>query len=117
LAQQDREILFRSRYLLSRWIGPDSFSTESLRRALEQRLDDLRSPLAPMIKETIPGDPTGEWLAILTAWSGQEGPAKHHGVWMSRDRSKALLLAETKAAGFDADAQAAIQQDVRKTFA
>jgi predicted exporter len=117
LPPQERQILFRSRYLLSRQIGPDSFSTESIRRALEQRLDDLRSPLAPVIKETIPGDPTGEWLAMLAAWSGQEGPAKHLGVWMSRDRSQALLLAETKAAGFDADAQAAIQQDIRKTFA
>ena len=117
LPPQERQILFRSRYLLSRQIGPDSFSTESIRRALEQRLDDLRSPLAPVIKETVPGDPTGEWLAMLAAWSGQEGPAKHLGVWMSRDRSKALLLAETKVAGFDADAQAAIQQDIRKTFA
>jgi len=117
LASQDREFLFRSRYLLSRQIRPDSFSSESLRRALEQRLDDLRSPLAPMIKETVPGDPTGELLAILAAWSGQEGPAKYRGVWMSSDRSKALLLAETKAAGFDADAQAAIQEDIRKMFA
>ncbi len=117
LASQDREFLFRSRYLLSRQIRPDSFSIESLRRALEQRLDDLRSPLAPMIKETIPGDPTGELLALLAAWSGQGGPAKYRGVWMSGDRSKALLLAESKAAGFDADAQAAIQQDIRNMFA
>ena len=69
LPPQERQILFRSRYLLSRQIGPDSFSTESIRRALEQRLDDLRSPLAPVIKETVPGDPTGEWLAMLAAWS------------------------------------------------
>jgi predicted exporter len=116
LTPQDREILFRSRYLLSRQIGPDSFLAESLRRALEQRLDDLRSPLAPMVKETIPGDPTGEFLMMLSVWSGEEGPAKHRGVWISRDHSKALLLVETNAAGFDADAQAAIQQDVRQTF-
>jgi len=117
LDQGDREILFQSRYLLSPQIGPHSFSTDSLRQALEQRLDDLRSPLATLIKQTIPGDPTGEFMTLLSAWSGQEGPAKYRGVWVSRDRSKALLLAETKAAGFDADAQAAIQQDVRQTFA
>ncbi|HEX8749831.1 MAG TPA: MMPL family transporter [Nitrospira sp.] len=117
LDQGDREILFQSRYLLSPQIGPHSFSTDSLRQALEQRLDDLRSPLATLVKQTIPGDPTGEFITLLSAWSGQEGPAKHRGVWVSRDRSKALLLAETKAAGFDADAQAAIQQDVRQTFA
>lgn len=116
LTKPDQELLFRSRYLLSRHIGPDAFSVDSLRQALEQRLDDLRSPLASLIKETIPGDPTGEFLGILNDWSGQEGPAKHRGVWMSGDHSKALLVAETKAAGFDADAQATIQQDVRKAF-
>jgi len=116
LSKQDQELLFRSRYLLSRQVTPEAFSVESLRHALEQRLDDLRSPLASMIKETIPGDPTGAFLGILKDWSGQEGPAKHRGVWMSEDHSKALLIAETKATGFDADAQATIQQDIRKTF-
>src|SRR5512132_2874275 len=101
LTSRERDIIFRSRYLLSRLIGADSFSAESLRRALEQRLDDLRSPLAPIVKPTVAGDPTGEFLGILTAWSAQAEPAKHRGVWMSKDRSKALLVAETKAAGFD----------------
>ena len=35
---------------------------------------------------------------------------------MSRDRSKALLVAETRATGFDADAQAKVQQQVRALF-
>ncbi len=114
---RDREILFRSRYLLSRQIGPDSFSVNALRHSLEQRLDDLRSPLAPMIKDTIPGDPTGELLGILSAWSGQEGPASYRGVWMSDDHSRALLLVQTRAPAFDADAQAVVQDDIRRTFA
>ena len=116
LAKSDQDVLFKSRYLLSRHISPEAFSVESLRHALEQRLDDLRSPLAALIKETIPGDPTGEFLGILNDWSGREGPEKYRGVWMSGDHSKALLVAETKAAGFDADAQAAVQRDIRKTF-
>lgn len=116
LSESDREILFRYRYLLSRQVGQDSFSVESLRRALEWRLDDLRSPLAPIIKEMIPDDPTGEFLSILNVWAGQESPARHRGVWMASDRSKALLVAETVAAGFDADAQGAIQQNVRDLF-
>lgn len=116
LPKQDQELLFRSRYLLSRHISPETFSVESLRQALEQRLDDLRSPLASLIKETIPGDPTGEFLRILQDWAGQEGPAKYHGVWMSGDHVRALLVAETKATGFDADAQAAILQDIREIF-
>jgi predicted exporter len=117
LMPQDRALLFRSRYLLSPRIGPDLFSRDSLRAALQQRLDDLRSPLAPVIKDTIPADPTGEFVALLTAWSGEDRPARHRGVWMSPDHSKALLLVETKAAGFDADAQTVIHQDVRRIFA
>src|SRR5688500_13719907 len=113
----DREIVFRSRYLLSPKIGPEAFSSESLRRELEQRLDDLRSPVAPLIKHTIREDPTGETLAILTASSHGERPDTHRGVWISRDRSKALLVAETRGTGFDADAQLAVQRDVRRAFA
>lgn len=116
LSQHDQDLLFGARYLLSRQVTPEAFSVESLRHALEQRLDDLRSPLAPMIKQTIPADPTGAFLGILQDWAGQEGPAKYRGVWMSRDHSKALLVAETTAAGFDAEAQATVQEAVRKTF-
>ncbi len=116
-AAADREIMFRFRYLLSPKIGPESFSSESLRRALEERLDDLRSPVAPLIKHTIREDPTAEAMALLTASSHGERPDTHHGVWISRDRSQALLLAETRATGFDADAQLAVQRDVRRAFA
>ena len=116
LSPEERQVIFHSRYLLSRTMDADTFSTGSLHAALEQRLDDVRSPLAPMIKEYIPTDPTGEFLRILQSWSGWEAPAKHRGVWMSADRHRALLVIETKAAGFDADAQEAIQQDIRASF-
>jgi predicted exporter len=116
LSPEERQVLFRSRYLLSRTVDADTFSADSLHVALEQRLDDLRSPLGPMIKEYIPSDPTGGFLGILQSWSGWEAPAKHRGVWMSADRHRALLVVETKAAGFDADAQEAIQQHIRTSF-
>ena len=117
MTPQDHGLIFQYRYLLSPRVGREAFSTESLRDALQQRVDDLRSPLAPLIKETIAADPTGEFFTILSGWSADDRPAKHRGVWMSRDHSKALLLVQTKAAGFDADAQAAIQQDIRRTAA
>jgi len=116
LSPEERQVLFRSRYLLSRTAGADTFSAHSLHVALEQRLDDLRSPLAPMMKEYIPTDPTGEFLGIIQSWSGWEAPATHRGVWMSADLHRALLVVETKAVGFDADAQDVIQQDIRATF-
>lgn len=116
LSPEERQVLFRSRYLLSRTVSVETFSTDSLHAALVQRLDDLRSPLAPMIKAYVPTDPTGEFLGVLQSWSGWEAPAKHRGVWMSDDRRRALLVVETKAAGFDADAQEATQQDIRASF-
>ena len=116
LSPEERQVLFRARYLLSHTVTADTFTTNSLHAALEQRLDDLRSPLAPMIKEYIPGDPTGEFLGILRSWSGWAAPAKHRGVWMSADRHRALLVVETSAAGFDAEAQETIQQDIRASF-
>ncbi len=115
-SKEEQALLFRSRYLLSRTVTSDTFSEASLRLALEQRLDDLRSPLAAMIKESIPGDPTGEVFGILQSWSGWDVPTKYRGVWMSADRTRALLVAETRAAGFDADAQESIHQDIRATF-
>ena len=115
--RRDWDILFRWRYLLSSQVGHESFSSEGLRSRLEQRLEDLRSPLAPVIKPTLREDPTGEALAILAAVSPLETPAAHRGAWMSRDRSRALLVAETRATGFDADAQATVQHHVRALFA
>ena len=117
LTPQERNIVFQTRYLLSPRVGREAFTSESLREALKERLDDLRSPLAPLIKETIAADPTGEFLTIVSAWSAEDRPAKHRGVWISKDHSKALLVVETKAAGFDADAQAAVQEEIRQSFA
>ncbi len=116
LSSKEQQVLFGSRYLLSPTVRAEAFSAGSLQAALESRLDDLRSPLAPLIKEYIPTDPTGEFLGILQSWSGWEAPAKHLGVWMSADRHRALMVVETKATGFDADAQEAIQQDIQASF-
>jgi predicted exporter len=115
-SKEERVLLFGSRYLLSRTVTAATFSESSLRAALEQRLDELRSPLAPMVKASVPSDPTGEGLSMLQAWSGWDAPTKHRGIWMSVDRARALLVVETRVTGFDADAQESIQRDIRATF-
>ncbi|MDH4188119.1 MAG: MMPL family transporter, partial [Nitrospira sp.] len=116
LSPEERQLLFRARYLLSRRIGTETFSTDALRAGLEQRLDELRSPLAPMIKEYVPSDPTGEFFEVLQSWSGWDVPSTYRGVWMSADHRRALLVLATTVAGFDADAQEAIQQEILAAF-
>lgn len=115
-SKEEQALLFRGRYFLSRTVTADTFSESSLRRALEQRLDDLRSPLALLIKDSIPSDPTGEILEILHSWSGWDAPEKYRGVWMSADHKRALLVVETRASGFDADAQESVHQEIRAAF-
>lgn len=112
----EQALLFQSRYLLSPALDQKTFSPAALRTALEQRLDDLRSPLAPLIKSSIPEDPTGEFMRILQAWSRMDAPGKHRGVWLSEDRQHALLVVETTAPGFDADAQEIAQNEIRARF-
>ena len=115
-SKEEQAFVTVSRYLLSQTVTAERFSETSLRHALEQRLDELRSPLAPLIKESVPSDPTGEVTAIVQSWSGWESPTKYRGVWMSADRTRALLVVETRVSGFDADAQESIHQAIQARF-
>jgi predicted exporter len=114
--QEDRDRLFQYRYLLSPGVQASTFSQSHLRDALEQRLRDLASPLSPMIKALIPADPTGELMTILQTWMTWTVPARHQGVWFSPDLRRALLVAETKSAGFDTESQERIQGQIRDAF-
>jgi len=115
-SKEDRALLAGSRYLLSRTVTADRFSESSLHAALEQRLDELRSPLGGMLKESIPADPTGEVWSLLQSWSGWDAPEKYRGVWMTSDRTRALLVVETRSGGFDVDAQESIHEAIRTLF-
>jgi len=115
-SKDDYALLSGSRYLLSRTVTADRFSESSLRSALEQRLDELRSPLGGMLKESIPADPTGEVRSLVQSWSGWDAPEKYRGVWMTSDRTRALLVVETRSGGFDVDAQESIQEAIRASF-
>ncbi|MBM4127735.1 MAG: hypothetical protein FJ247_10365 [Nitrospira sp.] len=115
-SKEEQAFVTGSRYLLSQTVTAERFSEASLRQALEQRLDELRSPLAPLIKDSVPSDPTGEVLGIVQSWSGWNPPTKYRGVWMSADRTRALLVVETRVSGFDADAQESIHQAIQARF-
>lgn len=114
--KEERERLFQNRYVLSPTVQASIFSRDHLRDSLELRLSDLTSPLSPMVKELIPADPTGEFMKILRAWMTWTAPKRHQGVWFSSDLRRALLLAETQAAGFDIESQEQLQGQIREAF-
>ena len=97
-------------------VQESTFSRDHLRDSLELRLSDLTSPLSPMVKELIPADPSGEFMKILQTWMTWTAPARHQGVWFSSDLRRALLVAETHAAGFDMESQEQLQGHIREAF-
>jgi len=114
--KEETERLFQYRYVLSPSVQESTFSRAHLRDSLEQRLSELASPVSSMVKGLIPADPTGEFMKILQTWNTWTGPTRHQGVWFSSDRRRALLLAETKAAGLDMESQERIQGQIRDAF-
>jgi len=93
------------RYLLSPTLDTQRLDTAFLRDQLTQRLDDLSSPAASLLKPLLPSDPTLEILKLAQRWSPPKQPASHDGVWFS-SQGEALLVTETHAPGFDPGAQA-----------
>ena len=101
----DREFLWRHRYLLSSAVDAERFSAAGLRERLEETLRLLDSPAGALVRRILANDPTGELLHILESLEAQSRPATREGVWFSRDGRRALLLAQTRAPGYDVGAQ------------
>ena len=110
------EFLLRHRYQLSDTVTPARFTVEGLRSAIGDNLDRLASPEGLLAKPLFTSDPTGETLHIL---DGLDAPriATVDGVWSSRDGRRALLIAQTAAAGSDTDGQEDACAAVRSAFA
>lgn len=103
--EKDRDFLWRNRYLLSPAVTPERFSAMGLRQALENDLQLLGSPAGMLVKRVLPSDPTGELLNLVERFEGEARPTSRDGVWFSPDGMRALLVVQTRAAGFDIDAQ------------
>ena len=109
--------LFRYRYLLS----PDITSTEhfaapTLKAVFQQRLLDLTSPLSLLSKQLLPEDPTNETGTLVKLLLAQDKTHRQFGVWVSPDNKRALLLVQTRAPGYDLDAQAAAIDAIHTAF-
>ncbi len=104
------------RYLLTPRFDAQLLDAATLHAALEQRLADLGSPAASLLEPLLPSDPTLETLALAQRWAPPHTPALHDGVWLS-SRQGALLVAQTRAPGFDPAAQAGALAALRAQFA
>ena len=114
--ENDRDFLWRNRYLLSPAIKAGRFSPQALRESLEDALAQLASPAGVLVQRILPADPTGELIRLLEQLAQQARPRLQSGVWFSREGSRALLIAQTRAAGSDIDAQERALALIRSSF-
>src|SRR5690606_35822566 len=88
------------RWLLSPTLDRHALDAAYIGAQLQQRVADIASPAADLLKPLLPRDPTLETLVLAERWSPPKAPAVRDGVWFSSDGA-ALLLAQTRGAGFD----------------
>lgn len=108
--------LFSHRYALSPGIVPHRFTPEGLREALREELQVLASPFGILSRRMLPADPTGEMRRLANLLTSTSAAPVRHDVWLSADGKRALLIAETRAAGFDINAQERAAAAVREAF-
>jgi predicted exporter len=115
-ASRDRDFLFEHRYLLSNAVDAKHFSASGLKDAIEETIGSLASPVGLLLKSLVPRDPTGEMLLIIDQLSRAKSPRTQHGVWVSADGARTLLVAQTAAPGSDTDAQERDLEAIRNAF-
>jgi predicted exporter len=116
-AAKDLEQLFALRYLLSPGVVAARFTAEGVHEALQESLALLASPLSAEFRAWLAPDPTGEMRRLAGLFARSDGPVTQDGVWFSKDGKRALLIAETRAPGFDLDAQEQALASIRRAFA
>ena len=109
------EHLLPYRYLLSPTLDKERLDEPFLADQLEQRLDDLSSPAASLLKGMLPRDPSLEVLKLAERWTPPHAPDVREGVWFS-PQGEALLVVQTRAAGFDPTAQNEAVAGIEKAF-
>ncbi|MFT4197988.1 MAG: MMPL family transporter [Pseudoxanthomonas sp.] len=111
------EKLLPYRWLLSDRYDARPLDAASLHDELEQRVQDLGSPAAGLLEPLLPRDPTLETLYLAQSLQPAGLPQQLDGVWFDRSGREALLLAQTRAAGFDPSGQQRAMDAVHAAFA
>jgi predicted exporter len=120
MSEEDRSWVMDNRYHLTGSDLEDRFSEDGLRRALDDRLRGLTSPLGALEKQFLPRDPTGEIINLLGKWqadlSADDGPDKLHGVWFSREHDRTVLMIELASSGLDLELQEQAVREIHQEF-
>jgi predicted exporter len=115
--ERDEKVMFDNRYLLAPDVTPDHFTVEHLHDSIADTLESLAGGAGLALRSLFARDPTGELLQTVERFEGSSAPQVRDGVWATPDGTKALLLAQTRAAGSDIDAQAQVVAHIREVFA
>jgi predicted exporter len=108
--------LLAYRYLLSPTLDDSRFDTAYLTAQLRERLRDMASPAAGFLEPVLPRDPTLELLKLAESWLPATQPELLYDVWFDAAGREALLVAETRAAGFDPRGQRAAADALQRAF-
>ena len=110
------ESLLAYRYLLSPTLDHTMLDAGYLRAQLEERLRDLSSPAAGFLEPWLPRDPTLELLKLADSWLPARQPQLMYDVWFDPAGTEALLVAETRAPGFDPQGQRKAADALQRAF-
>jgi predicted exporter len=105
------------RYLLSANADTRAFDREHLRAALEARAQDLASPGGFALEPLLPRDPTLTLLALLGEWQPTREPRREFDVWFDTAGTRALLVAETRAAASNPSEERVALDALQQTLA
>jgi len=108
--------LLAYRYLLSPTLDGARFDEAFLRAEFAERLRDLASPAAAFLEPWLPRDPTLELLKLAESWQPGQQPQTQFDVWFDTTGRQALLVAETRAPGFDPQGQRAAADALQAAF-
>ena len=104
------------RYLLTPTLDSQRLDAAFLTDELAARVQDLGSPMANLVEPLLPSDPTLETLKLAESWQPGNAPQRLFGVWFDRAGREALLVLETRAAGFDPNGQQAAIDAIHAAF-
>lgn len=105
-AQRELEAIEHHRYVLSDKVTAGAFAADGLHASLLERLERLSGSAGMLEKSLLADDPTGETLNVLRRVAPATQPRRIDDVWFDPSGTRALLIAQTRAAGSDLAGQA-----------